>query len=34
MDLLKYFEKQNVEMVNRHAAIDIEEHTRSIITMA
>lgn len=34
MDLLKYFEKQNVEMVNRHPAIDIDEQTRSIMTMA
>lgn len=34
MDLLKYFEKQNVEMVKMHPAIDIDEHTRSIMTMA
>lgn len=34
MDLLKYFEKQNVEIVNKHPSIDIDEHVRSIMVMA
>lgn len=34
MDLLKYFEKQNVDMVNRHPSIDSDEHVRSIMVSA
>lgn len=34
MDLQKYFEKQNVEIVNRHPIVDIDEPVRSIMVMA
>lgn len=34
MDLLKYFEKQNVDIVKKHPSIDMVEPVRSIMEMA